>query len=183
MQSSKQFLIDRILDQAKIEAVLLTNIEIRMLKFTEATSESRDLEAAEVFERDYNDEEYELKIANLIRHVYARDQQSGNKPAWADALANVAGRDLYLNVMIDRAGLNIDPLASLKDWRFLLYGLLPPALCLAAAVLVALSPIGARFIPSDLLRFLIAICFLGAPWLLLRRSKSRRVPKRKAAGR
>jgi hypothetical protein len=181
MQSAKQFLIDRILEQAKVEDVLLTDIEIRMLKFTEATSGSRDLEAAEIFERDYNDEEYELKIVNLIRHAYDRDQQSDNKPAWADALARVAGRDLYLNVMIDRAGLGIDPLAPLKDWRFLLYGLLLPALCLTAAVLVALSPMGARFIHSDLLRFLIAICFLWAPWLLLRRSKTRRSPKRKAA--
>lgn len=90
MKSSKQFVIDRILDQARIEGVPLTDIEIRMLKFTEATSGSKDLEAAEMFEREYNDEEYEEKIAKLIRRAYDREKQSGKQENWDDALVRPA---------------------------------------------------------------------------------------------
>ena len=52
MKSSKQFVIERILDEAKLEGVPLTDIETRMLEFTEASSRSKDLAAEEAFERD-----------------------------------------------------------------------------------------------------------------------------------
>ena len=175
MQSSKQFLIDRIVDQARLEGISLNEIEMRMLKFTEAALRPKDLEAAEIFEREYDDQEYEKKVANLLRHAYERDKQSDCKAAWEEALSRVAGRDLYLNVMIEQAGLGHDPLAIFKNWRFLLYGAFPPAFCLIAAIVVALSPWAARIVPSDLIRFLLAVCFLAAPWLLLR-GRFRRKP-------
>ncbi len=178
MNSSKQFVIDRILDQSRLERVSLTDIEIRMLNFTEASSGSKDLAAAEAFERDYNDEEYEAKIANLIRHAYERDRQSGQVGVWNQALAKLAIRDLYLNVMIDRARIGSDPAGFLGDWRFLLYGILPPALCFGAAVLVCFSPFGARFIGSDALRLLVAGCLLAIPFLTRRHSKALLRPKR-----
>jgi hypothetical protein len=177
--SSKQFVINRIVDQARLEGVSLTDIEIRMLRFTEATSEAKDLEAAAIFERDYNDAEYEAKIANLIRHVYEQDKHSGQEEAWNQALARLASGDLYLNVMIDRAGIGFKTAGLFGDWRFLVYGILPSASCLIAAVLIAFSPIGARFIRSDSLRFLIALCFLGAPFLLRRHSRARSIFSRK----
>ena len=180
MKNSKQFIIDRILDQARLEGVSLTDIESRMLRFSEATSASKDLEAAEIFERDYNDEEYEKKIADLVRNAYARDKEAGNQQAWNDALANVAGRDLYLNVMIDRAGIAGSSLGPFGDWRFLLVGLLPPALCLGLAVLIGLSPIGARLIHSELLRATLAIFLLAAPFMLKRHSKAKRLASRRS---
>jgi hypothetical protein len=178
MTSSKQFVIERILDQARLEGVSLTDIEIRMLKFTEATSSSKDLEAAEAFDRNYNDEEYEGTIADLVRHVHARDKETGNKQAWDDALAHLAGCDLYLNVMIDRAGIAGNPFGPFGDWRFFLVGLVPPALCLAVAVLIGLSPIGARFIHSELLRAMLAIFFLAAPFALMRHSNPKPLASR-----
>lgn len=180
MKSSKQFVIDRILDQAKFEGAPLTDIEMRMLKFTEATSGAKDLEAAEIFQRDYDDEKYEEKISNLIRHAYERDKQSGIQEAWDEALVRLAGRDLYLNVMIDGAGIDKDPYGLLRDWRFFLYAVSPWAISLGAAVLVGLSPLGAKYIRSDGVRALIAICILAMPFLLLRRSKSRRLSARRS---
>lgn len=182
MKSSKQFVIDRILDQARIEAISLTDIEIRMLRFTEASAGSEDLEAAKAFERDYNEDEYEAKIADLIRHAHARDRKARNVEGWNQALPRLASRDLYLNVLIDRAGI-IDSGGLFGGWRFLLYGILPPALCLAAAVLFAFSPMGARFVRNDALRLLIAICFLGMPFLLQRQSKARRALRPRGIGR
>jgi len=180
MKSSKQFVIDRILDQARIEAVPLTDIEIRMLRFAEASSDSKDLVAAEAFDRDYDDEDYEVKIANLIRHAYERDKQAGQVEAWNHALAQLASRDLYLNVMIKRARIGSDPAAFWGDWRFVLYGILPPALCLGAAVLVGFSPFGARLIQSDALRLLLATCLLAVPFLLSRQPRIKALVRGKA---
>ncbi len=111
--NSKQFLIDRILDQAKLDGVQLSDIEIRMLGFTEATAGARDLEAAQAFERDFDDHEYEAKIAGLIRRAYERDKQNGNLAPWNHALAQIAGRDLYLHVMLELAGIEKDALFAL----------------------------------------------------------------------
>ena len=47
--SSKQFLIDRILNQAKLENIQLTEIEIRMLGFAEASAGAKGMEAARAF--------------------------------------------------------------------------------------------------------------------------------------
>lgn len=180
MQNSKQFVVDRIVDQARREGVALTDIEIRMLKFTEEPSNSKDLEAAAIFDRDYYDEEYEKKIANLVRHAYERDKQSGNQDSWDDPLVHLACRDLYLNVTIERAGVNRDTLGFLGDGRFVLYGVVPVALCLTAAVVIGFSPIGAHFIRSDALRLVVTICILIAPCLILRSSKNRHQTARKA---
>ena len=171
MQSSKQFIIDRILDQARLEGVTLTDIEFRMLKFTEASSGSKDLEAAGILERDYNEEEYEAKIANLIRHAYERDKQAGNQEAWDAALARVAGRDLYLNVMIRRSDIEKSPLGPLDWWTYFLYAVFPWLLAIGMATLVGFSPIGARFIHNDVVRLVITICIFATPYVILRSPK------------
>ena len=79
---------------------------------------------------------------------------------------------IYLNVIIDRARIGSYPAGLWGDWRFLLYGILPPALCLGAAVLVGFSPVGARLIQSDALRLLLANCLFAVPVLLRRHFKA-----------
>ena len=172
MKSSKQFLIDRILDQAKLDGVQLTDIEIRMLGFAEATASAQDLEAAQTFERDVDDQEYEAKIARLIRRACERDKQNANLEPWNHALAQIAGRDLYLHVMLELAGIEKNASTAIfLDWHFILYGLLPPTLCLVGAVAIGLSPFGAKLIRNEALRFLIAVLLLIAPFALKRISK------------
>jgi hypothetical protein len=174
MPSAKQFLIDRILEEAQSEGASLTEIEIRMLTFSEATSGLKDLEAADIFERDYDDEEYESKIASLISRAYEHGKESGKQQAWDDALVRVAGRDLYLNLMIDRSGIEIGSLGILGDWRFFLYGVLPWVLSVTAAFLVGFSSSAARLIRSDLLRLMLVIGIFALPYVLLRRRKPKR---------
>ncbi len=178
MKSSKQFVIDRVLDQARVDGVQLTDIEIRMLGFTEATASKRDLEAAQAFERDFDDREYEKKISRLIRRAHERDKQNGNLEPWNHALAQIAGRDLYLHVMLEGAGIERGAFFPLfSDWRFLVYGLLPPILCLVGAVVIGLSPFGARLIRNDILRFLVAILLLSAPFAFRRISRRESIRK------
>jgi hypothetical protein len=166
--TSKQFLIDRIVDQAKDEGVTLTDTEIRMLGFTEVTATAKDLETAQAFERDYDDEAYEKKIADLIRHAYERDKKAGNDESWDTALVHIAGRDLYLNVMIDRSGIEKGSFGPFGDWRFTFYTVLPPTLCLAAAVLIGFAPIGKTIIHNDGLRLLAVIILIATPFAIYR---------------
>ena len=179
MRNSKQFVIDRILEQARLEGVTLTDIEIRMLKFTEATSGSKDLEAAEIFERDYIDEEYEAKIADLIRHAYERDKQACNQEAWDAALARVAGRDLYLNVMMRRSDIEKNPFGPLDGWKYFLYAVFPWLLTVGMAALVGFSPVGARFIHNDAVRLVITVGIFATPYILLHSPKRKRKRARK----
>jgi hypothetical protein len=74
--------------------------------------------------------------------------------------------------MLERAGIEKNALSALfSDWRFLVYGLLPPTLCVVGAVVIALSPFGARLIRSDAVRFLVAVLLLTSPFALKRISK------------
>jgi hypothetical protein len=172
--SSKQFLIDRIVNQAKLESVPLADVEIRMLGFAEASAGAKAMEAAQAFERDFDDEEYEAKIARLIRHAYERDKKAGGIQTWDNALARIASRDMYLNVMVDRAGIgNAGPAALFTDWRFIVYGLLPCGLSLVAAVIVGLGPLGARLIRNDALRLVIAALLIASPFAIQPISRSK----------
>jgi hypothetical protein len=172
--SSKQFLIDRIVQQATLEGVPLADVEIRMLGFSEASASAKDMEAAQAFERDFNDEEYEAKIAELIRHAYEDDRKTSEVQTLDNALARIAIRDIYLNVMIDRAGIKSTSSAALfSDWRFIIYGLLPPGLSLAAAAIVGLSPLGARLIRNDALRLSIALLLMASPFVIQRIARSK----------
>jgi hypothetical protein len=178
--NSKQFLIDRIVKQAKLEDVALTDIEIRMLGFAEATASAKDMEAAQAFERDFDGERYEAKIAGLIRHAHEKDKKTGDIKTWDNALARLASRDVYLNVMIDRAGIeDLGLVALFRDWRFIVFGLLPCALCVIAAVIIGLSPIGSRLIPNDALRLLIAAFFIALPFALQWMSRSKLLNRQK----
>ena len=169
VSNSKQFLINRIVEQAKLEGIHLDDIEVRMLGFAEATASARDLEAAQVFERDFDDKEYEAKIAKLIRNAYEQDQKTGQQETWDKALERLAHRDIYLHVMLERAGLeNSGVVAQFTDWRFIVRGVLPAAVFLVTAFLVGFTPVGARLIRNDPLRLLAVILLVGMPFALYR---------------
>ena len=172
--SAKQFLIDRIVTQAELDDVPLTDVEIRMLGFAEASASAKDMEAAQSFERDFDDDEYETKIAKLIRRAHDRDEKTGKEEAWNEALTGIAGRDLYIHVMLERAGLEKSGLAAmLGDRRFIFYGLLLCGLPLVAAVVIGFSPFGARLIRSDALRLLLTAMLVAAPFAIHRLTKKR----------
>ncbi|WP_348263508.1 hypothetical protein P8935_02880 [Telmatobacter sp. DSM 110680] len=172
--SSKQFLIDRIVNQARLEDIPLADVEIRMLGFAEVSASPKDMQASQAFERDFDDEGYEAKIAGLIRHAYDQDRRAGKEEEWNNALARLASGDMYLNVLIDRAGIeDSGPAALFSDWRFIVYGLLPCGLALVAAVMIGLSPFGARLIRNDALRVFIATLLIASPFALQHMSWSK----------
>src|ERR1700756_3724297 len=96
LATEKQFLIGRVLDQAGRDGISLSDVEVRMLGFCEATASTEDMEAAAAFEREYDDEQYESTIAGLLRKVYDRDVADGRKEEWDRSLDSLADEDLYL---------------------------------------------------------------------------------------
>jgi hypothetical protein len=163
---ARQFLVDRVVDEAKREGVALTDVEIRMLEFSEASASPEDKEAAAVFERDYNDEQYENKITLMLRTVYERDIESGLKPDWDESLDELALEDMYLFVMLEKAGIvKTTSSLSLPDWR-LLRGLVPALLFIAAGIIVAFTPFGTRLLPNLYLRLGLLVVLWAAPFLI-----------------
>jgi hypothetical protein len=105
VRDAKEFLVGQIIEEARVEGVKLSELERRMLYFSEADQNSSDLaELSDAFNREHNDQEYEEKIRRLIRNARkrARAASASTAKAWRDAIATLRTGDHYLLVMIDQ---------------------------------------------------------------------------------
>lgn len=101
---AKQFLISQLLEEADLEKVHLSKVEKKMLHFTEVYPSLPDIyEVNSEFERDYNSDEYELKIAGLLRNARKRATAADQEQAWHDALDALRKEDHYILVMVSQA--------------------------------------------------------------------------------
>jgi hypothetical protein len=107
-REAKEFLISRIVSEAQRENVLLSDVERKMLYFTESgwTLPEMDVVSAD-FDRDYDQNECEQKIARLIRKAAKHDRKKSREEydAWWSAIRFLKGGDHYISVMIGIAGL------------------------------------------------------------------------------
>ncbi len=104
--TAKEFLITRVVDEAKFEGVPLSEIERKMLYFTEVYPSLPDIyEVNAEFERSYDSNEYESKITQLLKRACDRDQKQSDMQAqqWRDAIDALKSEDHYLLVMVYRA--------------------------------------------------------------------------------
>lgn len=163
---AKKFLVDRITEQAELEGLPLDAVEREMLGFGEAEASAKAMERVRLYERSFDDEAYEGKIARLAKAAYDGDVEAGRKAEWDEALDELANEDLYLFVILERAGLvKTTTHLALPDWR-LLRGFAPILVCVALAIIVAVTPLGARLIPNLTLRLGIVVVLLVAPLIL-----------------
>ncbi|MGA9526693.1 MAG: hypothetical protein WBS24_01120 [Terriglobales bacterium] len=115
---AKEFLASRIVDQAKLESIEFSEIERKMLFYSEAHPSLPDMDTVLVeFDQNYNTGPYELVVSTLICHAFRRDRKD---PAlaqqWKDAARSLRWEDHYINVMLKRG------LASATRMRdFLVY--------------------------------------------------------------
>jgi hypothetical protein len=89
-RDARQFLIDRIVEQAQRGGIDLTDAECKMLYFSETGWTLPDISAVnDVFDRDCDQATYEAKIAALVREIQARNGAEGREhsDAWDEALA------------------------------------------------------------------------------------------------
>lgn len=73
-KQAKDFLVQQTAEQAALDNVPLSDIEKRMMYFTESDNASCDnpLEVNDEFEAQYDTAEYEAKISRILHHAYHR---------------------------------------------------------------------------------------------------------------
>jgi hypothetical protein len=89
---AKEFLVSRIVTQAQREGLSLSEIEKKMLYFSETAWTLPDIrEVSEAFDREYDQDEYEQKIGRLIRS-FCSDASRNDRDdfeAWESAVRTV----------------------------------------------------------------------------------------------
>jgi len=105
VREAKDFLVDQAAQQAAIDGIPLSDLEKRTMYFTEWDDSGGDpIALNEEFEAQYNAEEYEPKIAELMRPAHARlkKENSSSARTWDEAVAELNQGDHYLLVLLDR---------------------------------------------------------------------------------
>src|SRR5271157_2009547 len=118
-RQAEELLVAVIVEEAQREGVPLSELEQKMLYFTESGwAPPGTIEAARLFDAEYDQSRYEKKISRLIRNarrrVHSQDQRA--LADWFDAIRVLGKGDHYLLVMIDRAGAARPPWDRLKLW-------------------------------------------------------------------
>lgn len=136
---AKDFLVQQTAEQAALENVPLSDLEKRMMYFTE-TDECPENPIAlnDAFEAEYDMGEYEAKISKLMHHAYRRIKKENPEGArqWNEAIRTLRKGDHYLLVLWDQGPQERPPYDQLK---LLLAGLL------LAAIMMSVIFLGAHF--------------------------------------
>jgi hypothetical protein len=104
-REAKDFLVQQASEQAAFEQVTLSDLERRMMYFTESDPASckNPLELNEEFEAAYDTAEYEIKMSSLLSH--AQDRLTREEPAkmrtWEEAVGTLRQSDHYLLVLLN----------------------------------------------------------------------------------
>jgi hypothetical protein len=102
------FISARTADQAEREGVTLSEVERKMLYFSETAWTLPDIwEVSDEFDKNHDRDAYEKKISRLITNAisHARKHQPEEYEAWAEAIRHLRKEDRYLLIMLDQARL------------------------------------------------------------------------------
>jgi hypothetical protein len=104
-KQAKDFLVQQTTEQATRENIPLSDIEKRMMYFTEsdATSCDNPVELNDEFEAQYNTPEYEAKISRLLHRADERlkGEDPGRVREWNLAIRTLRRGDHYILVLWD----------------------------------------------------------------------------------
>jgi hypothetical protein len=104
VREAKDFLVRQTAEQARLEDVPLSELEKRMMYFTESGDVPEDpIALNDEFEAEYDTSEYEAKIAKLLGHAYkrARKENDETRRHFDAAIKCLQRGDHYLLVMWD----------------------------------------------------------------------------------
>lgn len=139
--AAKQFLISKVVEEAEFEHISLSEVEKKMLYFTEVDPSLPDIyEVSAEFERDYDSDEYEVKITGLLKNARDRDQrQSPGHGQWQDAIDALKAEDHYILVMVYSAfpdyRKSILPTHRVRDYViYIAIGIAVVLLCIGIAI-------------------------------------------------
>lgn len=103
---SRQFFVEKIVQQAQLEGISLSDDERQMLLWSESAPDSvAHPELAERLAAAISDADYESKIVRLLRSSFEGDTAAdpSAKEVWGAALSILRRGDHYILVMIDEA--------------------------------------------------------------------------------
>jgi hypothetical protein len=106
VREAKDFLVAQTAEQAALEGVPLSDLEERMMYFSESSYVPEDpIKLNEEFEAEYDSEEYEAKISRLLHNAYRRlrRENDASRKNWDLAIKALRRGDHYLLVMLDLA--------------------------------------------------------------------------------
>lgn len=104
IREAKDYLAIRIVDEAQLVGTPLTDVERKMLYFTETGWTLPDMKKVSAeFDRNYDQSEYERKIGQLVARIQARlsVQRQQEQKLWELALEKLSRGDHYLLVLVD----------------------------------------------------------------------------------
>ena len=107
-REAKEFLISQIVEESQRENVPLSEVERKMLYFTESGWTLPDImQVNEDFDREYDQAKYERKIAKLVTQADKRIRKGSREDydRWWVAIRFLQREDHYVSVMIRMAGL------------------------------------------------------------------------------
>jgi hypothetical protein len=105
VREAKDFLVQQTVEQAQLEQVPLSDLERRMMYFTETGECPEDpIALNEAFEAEYDTAQYEEKVSGLMVRAYHRIKQKepGKLWLWRDAVRLLAKGDHYILVFCPR---------------------------------------------------------------------------------
>jgi len=108
-REAKEFLVSEIAHEAQRENVPLSDVERKMLYFSETHWAPSDImEVNDAFDREYDQTGYEKKIADLVRNrtKRLRNEKPQEFVVWLRAVRCLEKEDHYILVMIHEAGVS-----------------------------------------------------------------------------
>lgn len=105
-RGAKELLVGWIIGEAESEGVALSDVERKMLYFSETAWTLPDMaEVNATFDREYDQTECEQKIAKLAGNfcANARADYRDEFDAWTGAVRTLSREDHYLSVLISKA--------------------------------------------------------------------------------
>jgi hypothetical protein len=106
IKAAKDYLANRIAAQAVRENIPLSESERKMLYFSETDWTLPDMKQVSAeFDRDYDQNEYEQKIASLICNIQAHHYSHNREEeeSWDQAVEKLGEGDHYLSVLVGAA--------------------------------------------------------------------------------
>ena len=88
-QQAKEYLVARISEEAQRKHIALSEVERKMLYFSETGWTLPDMaEVSDEFDSKYDQDQYEKKIASLIASAMKRSRQENREEydSWSDAI-------------------------------------------------------------------------------------------------
>jgi hypothetical protein len=102
-RQAKDFLVQQASEGAALEGLPLSDVEKRMMYFTESDPSSCENPVAlnDEFEAQYDTAEYEAKISGFLERAYGRLQDPKAIELWDEAVSELRKGDHYLLVLLD----------------------------------------------------------------------------------